>query len=196
MARLPYRQPLASFDHGFQPSVERQTLQDLATGRFLEHGETIVFLGPPGTGKTPLAMGLGLKAIQQGPRTLFTAALSRSAPLTKASADNRVADRVKRSTVPKLLIRDEMGSLPIDRHGAHLFFQLISRRYERGASILTANQRFGQGAESFGDPIVATAILDRLLHHSPVMNMKGDSSRFREQQKAGRLKKAPAPDAG
>jgi DNA replication protein DnaC len=153
-----------------------------------------VFLGPPGTGTTHLAIGLGLKAVQQGHRTLFTSALSRIATLTKAYAEHRFEDRLKLYTVPKLLLIDEMGYIPIDRHGAHLFFQLISRRYERGAILLTANQSFGQWAEGFGDPIVATAILDRRLHHSHVINMKGDSYRLREKQKAGLLKKAPMPD--
>jgi DNA replication protein DnaC len=101
---------------------------------------------------------------------------------------------LKLYTVPKLLMIDEIGYIPIDRHGAHLFFQLISRRYERGAIILTANQRFGQWAEVFGDAIVASAILDRLLHHSHVINIKGDSYRLREKQKAGLLNKAPLPD--
>jgi DNA replication protein DnaC len=128
MARFPYRKTLESFDDGFQPAVDRKKLQDLATGRFLEYGDNIVFLGPPGTGKTHWAIGLGLKAVQQGHRTLFTSALSLIATLTKAYADNRFEDRLKLSTVPKLLISDEMGSSPIDRHGAHLFFQLISRR--------------------------------------------------------------------
>jgi DNA replication protein DnaC len=141
-----------------------------------------------------VAIGLGLKAVQQGHRTLFTSALSRIATLTKAYAEHRFEDRLKLYTVPKLLLIDEMGYIPIDRHGAHLFFQLISRRYERGAILLTANQSFGQWAEGFGDPIVATAILDRRLHHSHVINMKGDSYRLREKQKAGLLKKAPMPD--
>lgn len=192
MARFPYRKTLESFEYGFQPSVDRKKLQELATGRFLEHGENVVFLGPPGTGKTHLAIGLGLKAVQQGQRTLFTTALPLIAALTKAYAENRFEERLKLYTVPKLLIIDEIGYIPLDRHGAHMFFQLISRRYERGAIILTANQSFGQWAEVFGDAIVATAILDRLLHHSHVINIKGDSYRLKEKHKAGLLKKAPA----
>jgi DNA replication protein DnaC len=166
----------------------------LATGRFIEHGDNVVFLGPPGTGKTHLAIALGLKAVQQGYRTLFTAALPLIAALTKAYAENRLEERLKQYCLPKLLIIDEIGYIPIDRHGAHLFFQLISRRYERGAIILTSNQSFGQWAEVFGDPIIATAVLDRLLHHSHVLNIKGDSYRLKEKQKAGLLKKVPVTE--
>ena len=115
MARFPYRKTLESFDYGFQPVVDRKKLQDLAPGHLLDHGENIVFLGPPGTGKTHLAIGLGLKAVQQGHRTLFTSALSLIATLTKAYADNRFEDRLKLYTVPKLLIIYEMGYIPSDR---------------------------------------------------------------------------------
>jgi DNA replication protein DnaC len=189
MARFPYRKTLESFDFSFQPSVDRKKLQELATCRFLEHGDNLVFLGPPGTGKTHLAIALGLKAVQQGHRTLFTSAMSLIAALTKAYAENRLEERLKQYSLPKLLIIDEIGYIPIDQHGAHLFFQLISRRYERGAIVLTSNQSFGQWGEVFGNAVIATAILDRLLHHSVVINIKGESYRLREKQKAGLLKK-------
>jgi DNA replication protein DnaC len=109
------------------------------------------------------------------------------AALTKASAENRLEERLKHDRLPKLLIIDEIGDIPIDQHGAHLCFQLSSRRDERGSLVLTSHQSFGQWGEVFGHPIIATAILDRLLHHSVVINITGESSRRREQQKAGLL---------
>jgi DNA replication protein DnaC len=192
MARFPYRKTLESFDFGFQPSVDRKKLQELATCRDIEPGDNLVFLGPPGTGKIHLAIALGLKAVQQGYRTLFTSAMRLIATRTKAYAENRLEERRKPYSLPKLLIIDEIGDIPIDQHGAPLFFQLISRRDERGSIVLTSNQSFGQWGEVFGNAVIATAILDRLLHHSVVINMKGESSRLREKQKAGLLKK-PEP---
>jgi DNA replication protein DnaC len=189
MARCPSRNTLASFAFGFQPAVDRKQLQELATGRFSEQGDQVVFLGPPGPGNTHLAMALGLKAVQQGPRPLCTSATSLGAALTQASAENRLDERLKQYSLPTRLIIAESGSIPLDQHGAHVFFQLISRRYERGSIVLTSNQSFGQGGEVFGHAIIATAILDRLLHHRVVINIKGASYRLRDKQQAGLLKK-------
>ena len=195
MARFPYRQTFESVNFGSQPSIDRKKIHELATCRFIDHGDNGVLLGPPSTGTTHLAVAMGLKAIHQGYRTLFTSAMSRIATRTKASAANRLEERLKQYALPKLLIIDEIGDIPIDQHGAHLFFQLISRRYERGAIILTANQSVGQWGEVFGNPMIATAILDRLLHHRVVINIKGDSYRLREKQKTGLLRKPETPRA-
>jgi DNA replication protein DnaC len=135
-----------------------------------------------------LAVALGLKACEQGIRVLFTTAAGLIATLGKAFAEGRLDERLKILAQPQLLIIDEIGYIPIDRHGANLFFQLVSRRYERGAIILTSNQSLGAWGDVFGDAVLATAILDRLLHHSITVNIRGDSYRLREKLKAGLLK--------
>lgn len=185
MARFPFVKTLESFDFNFQPSVDKKRVLELAACRFIPNGENVVLLGPPGVGKTRLAVGLGLKAISEGYATCFTQAMPLIASLTKAYAENRLEERLKFYSRPRLLIIDEIGYIPIDRHGAHLFFQLISRRYEKGALILTSNRGFGQWNEIFGDPVLATAILDRLLHHAATVNIKGNSYRLKEKVKAG-----------
>lgn len=190
LAKFPFVKTLEAFDFSFQPSVDAKKLRELATCSFVDHAENVVFLGPPGTGKTHLSVALGLKAIQRGYRTLFLSAAALIVSLTKAYAENRLEDKLKTYCVPKLLIIDEIGYVPVDQHGAHLLFQLISRRYERGSIIITSNRGFTQWSDIFGDTIIATAILDRLLHHSVVINIKGESFRLKEKQRAGLLKKS------
>jgi DNA replication protein DnaC len=185
LARFPFVKTLDAFEFAYQPSLDKKQVQTLATCRFSEHGENLLILGPPGVGTTHLAVGLGLKAIEHGYRVLFTTAAAMIAKLTAALAEGKLEEKLKLFTVPRLLIVDEIGYLPIDRSGANLFFQLISRRYERGPMILTSNQSFGAWGDVFGDRVIATAILDRILHHAITINIRGNSYRLKDKLKAG-----------
>jgi len=192
MARFPFIKTLESFDFAYQPSIDPKRIKDLAACRWVANGENVILLGPPGVGKTHLAVGLGIEAIRRGYRTLFVSTQALIGSLAKAHNENRLEDRLKHFCQPKLLIIDEIGYIPIDRLGANLFFQLISRRYEKGALIMTSNQPYSNWAEVFGDQVIASAILDRVLHHSVSVSIKGESYRLKEKLKAGLLAKQGA----
>jgi DNA replication protein DnaC len=187
MARFPFQKTLESFDFKFQPSIDAKVIRELATGRFIADADNVLLLGPPGVGKTHLAVGIGLRACAAGYRTQFVTAAGLTASLVRAHTENRLEEKLKHLVQPRLLIIDEIGYLPIERLGANLFFQLISRRYEKGAILLTSNQSLGGWGQVFGDQVIATAILDRLLHHSTIVNIKGESYRLKEKRKAGLL---------
>jgi DNA replication protein DnaC len=182
LAKLPFRKTLDEFDFSVQPSVDERRIRELMTLSFLRNHENPIFLGPPGIGKTHLAVSIGLQAISKGYKTYFITAHDLVTQLRKADVENKLEKKLRAFVKPSLLIIDEMGYMKLDDSGAHYLFQVIARRYERGSIILTSNKSFGEWGDIIGDPVIATAMLDRLLHHSRIFNLSGESYRLKEKR--------------
>ncbi len=185
LAHFPFLKTLDQFDFSFQPSINERQVRELATLRFVANGENVLLLGPPGVGKTHLAIALGVAAIAQAISVYFVTVVDLLAIIHRDAKEDRLDHRLQTLCRPKLLILDEMGYFPLDRLTAQFLFQLVSRRYQRGSIILTSNKSYGDWGDIFADHVLAAAILERLLHFSTTVNIRGQSYRLREKRKAG-----------
>jgi DNA replication protein DnaC len=193
IAHFPQARTLEDFDFRFQPSVDQRLVKELSTARFLSLSDNVLIFGPPGVGKTHLAIAIGRAVVEAGHTVLFTSATAMITGLSKAEAEGRLGEQLTFLAKPKLLIVDELGYLPFERRSAHLFFQLVARRYERGSILITTNQSVSQWGTVFGDDVLAAAILDRLLHHSHTLMIQGESYRLKQKKRAGLLGRAVKP---
>ena len=180
MAKLSAIKTLAGFDFAFQPSLDKNRVMALAQMQFINRAEAVHLIGPPGTGKTHLSLALGVEAVKAGRSVYFSSLADIVASLAKAEREGLLRERIRYFCRFALLIIDEIGYLPVIPGGGNLFFQLVNARYEKGAMVLTSNRGFAEWGDIFGDPVVATALLDRLLHHAVVLQIEGSSYRLRE----------------
>jgi DNA replication protein DnaC len=179
-AGFPFNRTINDYDFGFQPSVNKKEIEDYGSLRFLENNENILFVGSSGVGKTHLATAIGIEAAKHRYSVYFITCQNLMSQLKKAEQENRLEMRLKAFTRHKLLIIDEIGYINLDKESANLFFQLISMRYETKSTIITTNRSLSKWSETFGDPVIANAILDRLLHHSHVVSIVGPSYRMKD----------------
>ena len=180
MARLATVKTLTGFDFSFQPSLDRNRIMALATLDFVDRHEVVHLIGQSGTGKSHLAIALGVEAIRAGRSVYFSPLADLIDSLAKADREGRLRERIRYLCRTQLLIIDEIGYLTLGAAAGNLLFQLVNARYERGAMILTSNRGFSEWGQLFGDPVIATALLDRLLHHAVVVQIEGSSYRMRQ----------------
>lgn len=190
IAHFPAVKTLDDFDFAFQPSLDQRLVRELATSRFVASAENLLLFGPPGVGETHLAIALGRAAVEHGHSVLFVTATALLTALARAESEGQLVDKLTFFAKPKLLVIDELGYLPFEQRAAHLFFQLVARRYERTSTLITTNQLVTQWGTVFGDEVLAAAILERLLHHSHTLLIQGDSYRLKQKRKAGLVPKA------